>query len=290
MKTTSTAAKGIAGGNIAAKYPVKSLAKALRLLDTVGRYHEGTSIAALSRELKMGKSTVHRLLATLREFDLVWLDPNTSNYALGARILRWSDLLVKQNLLVRHGMPILRELVATCRETSNLAVLEGTEILYVAQFESMERLRMSEAIGNRVPAHATSLGKALLATLPDQEVERLYQKVDILQAITAHTITDKRRLKEHLEKVRQDGVAYDFEENEVGVVCMGTVVRNHTYQPVAAMSISMPIQRLRGENLVAFKEHLLKAATRLSAELGYESRAGLPDRLKEGRDSAEMAD
>ncbi len=133
MKPTSTATRGIIGGNIPAKYPVKSLAKALRLLDTVGRHQSGTSIAVLSKELKMGKSTVHRLLATLREFDLVWFDPSTTNYALGARILRWSDLLVKQNLLVRHGMPILRELVNTCRETANLAVLEGTEVLYVAQ-------------------------------------------------------------------------------------------------------------------------------------------------------------
>jgi DNA-binding IclR family transcriptional regulator len=273
------------GGNIPARYPVKSLAKALRLLDTVGRFQNGTSIAVLSKELKMGKSTVHRLLATLREFDLVWFDPSTSNYALGARILRWSDLLVKQNLLVRHGMPILRELVNVCRETSNLAVLEGTEVLYVAQFESMERLRMSEAIGNRVPAHCTSLGKALLATLPDERFDELYSKVETLSAITAHTITDKQRLKEHLQKARQDGVAYDFEENEVGVVCMGAVVKNFTGQAVAAMSISMPIQRLRGENLVTFKEYLLSSANRLSAELGYIPRAGYPSHSRAEKDT-----
>jgi DNA-binding IclR family transcriptional regulator len=286
---SSNGTRGGSGGNVPAKYPVKSLAKALRLLDTVGRYQSGTSIAILSKELKMGKSTVHRLLATLREFDLVWFDSSTSNYALGARILRWSDLLVKQNLLVRHGMPILRDLVNVSRETANLAVLEGTEILYVAQFESMERLRMSEAIGNRLPAHCTSLGKALLATMPDEEFDELYRGVDRLEAITAHTITDKQRLKEHLQKVRQDGVAYDFEENENGVVCMGTVVRNHTRQPVAAMSISMPIQRLRGENLITSKEHLLNAANRLSAELGYDSRAAHSDTLRGTVSPAEAA-
>jgi IclR family transcriptional regulator, KDG regulon repressor len=285
----SNGTRGAIGGNVPAKYPVKSLAKALHLLDTVGKHQSGTSIAVLSKELKMGKSTVHRLLATLREFDLVWFDANTSNYALGARILRWSDLLVKQNLLVRHGMPILRDLVNVCHETSNLAVLEGHDILYVAQFESMARLRMSEAIGNRVPAHATSLGKALLATLPDDEFDELYKKVDTLEGITAHTITDKQRLKEHLQKVRQDGVAYDFEENEVGVVCMGAVVKNHTHHAVAAMSISLPIQRLRGENLITFKDHLLKAAARLSAELGHESRLPGHGLQRETRDTAEVA-
>ncbi len=125
--------------------------------------------------------------------------------------------------------------------------------------------------------------------MPDQEFDELYDKFDTLEAITAHTITDKQRLKEHLQKVRQDGVAYDFEENEVGVVCMGAVVKNHTRQPVAAMSISMPIQRLRGENLVSFKEHLLKAASRLSAELGYDARFPGSSVSREIRDATEVA-
>jgi DNA-binding IclR family transcriptional regulator len=255
-------------GKATAKYPVKSLAKALRILDTVGRFQHGTSIAALSKELKMGKSTVHRLLATLRDFDLIWFDQTTSNYALGSRILRWSDLLVQQNLLVRHGLPILRDLVSAGRETANLAILDGTEVLYVAQFESMERLRLSEAVGTRHPAHSTALGKALLATMSDEEFEQLYSKVDVLKSLTANTIVDRRRLKEHLQKVRNEGVAYDFEENVVGVICLGAVVRNFARKPIAAMSVSLPIQRLRGDNLITLREHLLHAVNRLSSELG----------------------
>ena len=204
----------------------------------MGRFQHGTSIVSLSKELKMGKSTVHRLLATLREFDLIWLDPTTSNYALGSRILRWSDLLVQQNLLVRHGLPVLRDLVSVGRETANLAVLDGADVLYMAQFESMERLRMSEAVGTRQPAHSTALGKALLASLPEEEFDQLYSKLDMLKSPTANTITDKRHLKEHLQKVRNEGLAYDFEENVVGVVCLGTVVRNFTGKPIAAMSVS----------------------------------------------------
>ena len=256
-------------GKATAKYPVKSLAKALRILDTVGRFQHGTSIAALSKELKMGKSTVHRLLATLRDFDLIWFDPTTSNYALGSRILRWSDLLVQQNLLVRHGLPVLRDLVNAGRETANLAILDGTEVLYVAQFESMERLRLSEAVGTRQPAHSTALGKAILATMTDDELDQFYGKVDGLKGLTLNTITDRRRLKEHLRKVRNEGVAYDFEENVAGVVCLGAVVRNFTGKPIAAMSVSLPIQRLRGDSLITLKEHLLEAVNRLSTELGY---------------------
>lgn len=272
------------GVKIPAKYPVKSLAKALRLLETLGRSPHGASVTALSKDLKIGKSTVHRLLATLREFDLVWLDPSASNYTLGTSILRWSDLLVRQNVLVRHGLPVLRDLVELCRETASLAVLETTDVLYVAQFESMERLRMSQWVGNRMPAHCTSLGKALLATLPEAEVDKLYAGQEILKGLTSNSITDKRRLLEHLRKVRQEGVAYDFEENMLGVVCMGAVVRNFSGKPVAALSISMPIQRFRGDTLITFKDYLLTAASRLSGELGCD-----PDTARLATESAAEA-
>jgi DNA-binding IclR family transcriptional regulator len=252
-----------------AKYPVKSLAKALKLLDELGKSGTGTGIATLSSELKMGKSTVHRLLATLREADLVWFDPETSTYALGSRILRWSDMLVRQNLLLRHGLPILKGLVESCQETANIGILEGTEVMFVARFESSQRLRMSDQVGGRNPAHCTALGKALLATLSEHDFYARYKGTQTLKEMTPNSITATDRLWAHLQKVREEGVAYDFEENVPGGVCLGTVVRNHTGNAVAAMSVSMPTQRLRGDILITLKEHLLFAANRLSSELGY---------------------
>lgn len=252
-----------------AKYPVKSLAKALRLLDALGHADTGASIATLSKELKMGKSTIHRLLATLREFDLVWFDPSTSNYALGARILRWSDLLVRQNLVIRHGWSILRELVQSCHETASLAVLEGPEVVFIARCESTQRLRMSEAVGSRNPAHCTALGKAILAALPEKEFLKVYDGMDTFKPVTPNSITSREKLWDHLRKVQQEGVAYDFEENVIGGVCIGTAVRNHTGNVVAGMSLSLPTQRQRGDTLITLKEHLVRAASRLSSELGY---------------------
>jgi len=252
-----------------AKYPVKSLAKALKLLDALGKSGTGASIATLSADLKIGKSTVHRLLATLREFDLVWFDPETSTYALGTRILRWSDLLARQNLVIRHGLPILKGLVEASHETANLAILEGTEIIFVARFESSHRLRMSDQVGGRNPAHCTSLGKALLSTLSEHEFQALYKGVESLKQMTPNSITSTDKLWAHLQKVREEGVAYDFEENVPGGVCLGTLVRNFTGKAVAAMSVSMPTQRLRGDILITLKEHLLVAANQLSSELGF---------------------
>jgi DNA-binding IclR family transcriptional regulator len=175
------------------------------------------------------------------------------------------------NLLIRHGLPILRELMNTSRETANLAVLEGNEVLYVAQCESNERLRTSEAVGTRAPAHSTSLGKVLFAMLPEEQFDEVYKNSESLERVTPNTITERIRLKVHLQKVRQEGVAYDFEENVIGVVCIGTVVRDFAGKPVAGLSISVPTQRVRGDNLSTLKEQLLSAANKLSAELGYEA-------------------
>ncbi len=254
---------------VQAKYPVKSLAKAFALLDALGKFENGAGIAVLSKELKIGKSTVHRLLATLREFDLVWFDAATSTYALGSRILRWSDLLMRQNLLIRHGAPVLRDLVQVCHETANLAVLQGTEVVFLDRFESTQKLRMTEAVGSRCPAHCTALGKSLLATLSEDEFRAIYSGSESLKPMTPNSITSRERLWAHLQKVRQDGVAYDFEENVAGGVCLGTVVRNHTGKAAAALSISLPTQRLRGDILITLKDSLQKAANRLSSELGY---------------------
>jgi DNA-binding IclR family transcriptional regulator len=217
----------------------------------------------------MGKSTVHRLLATLREFDLVWFDASTSNYALGARILRWSDLLLRQNLLIRHGSPILRELVQSAHETASLAILDGLDVVFIARFESNQRLRMSEAVGSRCPSYCTALGKAILAAMPEDEFRTIFNGMDSLKPVTPNSITSKQQLWSHLEKVRQEGIAFDFEENVVGGVCIGTAVRNYTGRVVAGLSISLPTQRLRGDTLITLKDILMRAAGRLSAELGY---------------------
>ena len=117
--------------------------------------------------------------------------------------------------------------------------------------------------------------------MPEQEIDQLYGRVEAFKSLTSNTITDPRRLKEHLRKVRNEGVAYDFEENVVGVVCMGAAVRNFTGKTIAAMSISLPIQRLRGDNLITLKEHLLDAVGRLSAELGYNVREAATEAARE---------
>ncbi len=256
-----------------AKYPVKSLIKAMTLLDAISRHEQGISISALSQELKLGKSTVHRLLATLRELNLVSFDPLTANYSLGAKVLQWAQSVTKQNLLLRLGLPPLRKLAAQCQETVNIAVMEGTEVIYLAQLVSSNTLRIAGDVGVRMPAHCTALGKILLSDLSASEFQQLFRGIGGLKPMTSNSITDPAQLWEHLQKVRQEGVSYDFEEAFEGGVCIGALIRDYSGRGVAAISISMPKQRLSGERLIKFKEFLLEASADISRNLGSSTAA-----------------
>ncbi len=252
-----------------AKYPAKSLIKALRLIDALSESAQGQSIANLSRDLKVGKSTVHRMLSTLRDYGVVLVDPLTSNYTLGPKVLQWNETITLQNTLLCLGIAALRKLTSLCNETTNLAVPRGIEILYILKQECAEPLRMNVKIGTQLPSHCTALGKAVLATLSLSEFHELYSAAGRLKASTAHSITDIARLWKHLQTIRDEGVAYDFEEMYEGLVCMAAPVRDHTSRAIAALSISMPRDRVAGERLVNFRKYLLDAAGELSSSLGY---------------------
>jgi DNA-binding IclR family transcriptional regulator len=251
------------------KYPVKSLIKAVSILEFLGTSDKGESLTTISEHLKIGKSTVHRLLATLRDYDLIWLDPISSNYILGAKILKWGEQLSRQSLLIRYGESVVAHLANETNETCNLGVLEGDQTLYLIKKESRNPLRMSGQVGKRLPAHCTALGKVLLSGLTPEELGQLYAKTRKLETPTANSIGVVADLLAHLDKVRMTGLAFDTEELYPGVVCLGAPVRDHQARIIAAISVSFPRHRIDPEKLEEFKRQLVARASDLSCKLGY---------------------
>lgn len=255
------------------KYPVKSLIKALGILEYLGTSESGSTLTEISSKLKIGKSTVHRLLATLRDHDFVWLEPYSSRYILGARVLQLSEQLSRQTILVRYGESILSRLCRATGETCNLGVLDGRSVLYLVIKESNNPLRMTGSVGKRLPAHTTAIGKALLCGLSQEELVRLYAKTQKLEGPTEKSIATVSELIEHINKIRSAGVVSEYEETYPGVVCVGAPVRSHSGKVIAGMSIAFPKNRVNSKRLQEFKTLLLDAARELSAELGYQERA-----------------
>jgi DNA-binding IclR family transcriptional regulator len=250
------------------KYPVKSLIKALNILEAIAD-NGPQGITELGKHLGLRLSTVHRLLGTLKGKGYVLTDPLTSRYMLGGTVARIGDALSRQSPLLVHGQVAVEQLSLACNESVNLGLLEGTDIVYAARHESRYSLRIITVLGMRWPAHSTALGKVCLAGMTDDEVIRLYSRAKKLQRLTPKTVTDIPELLNQLAAIRAKGMAYDDEENSLGTRCIAVPVHGHSGAVVAALSISGPKARLTPKHLKELTVQLIKSGADLSAKLGY---------------------
>lgn len=248
--------------------PVKSLVKALRILDALGESPEGLGITELSGALKAPKSTVHRLIATLEAVGYAVFDLPTSKYALGSKIARLGEQLNHQSSLLTYGVPALEQLTRECGEASHLAILEGTEVVYISREESKEPIRISFGMGHRAPAHCTALGKAFLAALSDSDIKTLYRNMR-LQQLTPRTRTKLSALLSEIAIIRKEGIAYDTEEYMSGLCCIAAPIRDFSSRTVAAMSLSCFKNKMTAERKAFFKKALTRASAEVSEKLGY---------------------
>jgi DNA-binding IclR family transcriptional regulator len=244
-----------------------SVTKAFRIVELLAANpNGGLTLAELSAQLGMPKSTAHRYLATLVALDLTERD-GTDRFRVGTRLVELAGSYLANSDLRTESSAILDELAATTGETVHLAVPSRGEVVYIAKVESIHALRMYSHIGARLPMHSTSLGKAILAHLPVARVDEILLRP--MAARTPRTITSSRELAVELERIRQQGFAIDDEENEVGVCCVGAAVFDYLAVPVAAVSISGPISRMSRERCVTLGPMVRDAALRVSHRVGY---------------------
>ena len=164
-------------------------------------------------------------------------------YQLGVRLFQLGSVFAQQLDLAREAQRVATEVAAECGETVHVAVLEGTDVIYIARVESTHPVRMVSAVGRRLPAHCTGVGKMLLSDLSAQTLNALYPKQTTLPSMTPNSIPSLSRLKTELAEIRTRGLAYDEAESSEDVHCVAAGVRDHTGEMVAGLSISVPITR-----------------------------------------------
>ncbi len=253
--------KGEAGG-------VQSVERALRLLELLAQSGGGTSLTDLSARAGLNVSTCHHLLATLMKSGYVAQVPGRRTYALGARVLNLAQAFMGQVDLPRRAQPVLDRLNEATGEAVHLAVLQGDQIVTVAKSDARQAVRVdASVIGSAEPPHATATGKAMLAWLPDDKVQRILD-VNGQKSFTPSTITDRAALIEDMRHVRRNGFAIDREEFHPGVVCIGAAVRDHSGAVIGSLSASAPSFRASEEHLALMRKAVEQAARELSAEFG----------------------
>lgn len=252
---------------------IASVKKALAILDLfAGVSDRGgqLGVTEISRQLGYAFATTHHLVATLANSQYLDQDPQTRRYRLGVRALVLG-LAARESLsLVGLAQPVIEDLAETVNEHVNLAILDGSETIYVSQVLSSRTIAMFMRLGTKVPMHCTGVGKAILAYLPPDQAERL-AGAHAYQAFTSSTLTSWRVLQPELASVRCVGYAVDRGEREEGVLCVAAPVFDHNGRPCAAISVSGPSTRMDGK-VAALGGAAKAAAAVLSAKLGHEAR------------------
>ncbi|WP_199432374.1 IclR family transcriptional regulator [Qaidamihabitans albus] len=206
---------------------------------------DALGVSELARRTALPKSSVHRLTAHLVRHGL--LERDGTALRLGLRLFEIGQLAVRQRGLVDAARPYLADLREATRNTVHLAVLEGTEVVYLDVLRGPDAPTLPSRIGGRFPAHATAVGKAILAWSPEPVVDTVLAAG--LPRISRRTITGPGLLRRQLAKVRADGLAYDREESGVGVVCAASPLRGTDGTARAAISISGWTNRMRVERV-----------------------------------------
>jgi len=250
---------------------VQSLEWALNILEVLAQEGAPMTVTELSEKVGLKISTVHRLLTTLGHRGYVTQDPESSKYRLGLKMLEMGNAALYHSDIRTVARPYLEEIVERCNETANLAVLDGSDVVYIDQVESHNLIivKMFAQPGNRGPVHCTASGKALLAFLPPDKLEQVLSQVDFVR-YTDETITDKDQLLKELKRIKQEGYALDWGEMEEHVRCIAAPIFNHEGKAVASISISGPSNRITTYYMKnELVDIVVDIANRVSRKLGY---------------------
>lgn len=219
---------------------------AARIVALLGAYRPGDDalgVSELARRTGIPKSSVHRLTGHLVDNGLLERDLGTGLIRLGLKLFEIGQLATRRRGLVEAARPVLADLREATGNTVHLALLEGTEVVYLEVLRGPDAPELPSRVGGRFPAHATGVGKAILAFSTDDVVDRVVRAG--LPRVSTRTITSPLLLRRQLARVRVDGIAYEREESGVGTVCVASPVLDETGRAVAAISIAGWSNRLR---------------------------------------------
>jgi len=246
----------------------KSAARALDVLEALVGESRGLSFTDVARLLEIPKSSLHELLAVLVERGYVEFDEASRLYTLGVRVWENGQAYLRHHELVGEAHVVMQGIVDALNETVQLAVLDGIENVYLDKIDCSHPLRLQSEVGGRLPAHATGLGKALLAHLPPEECAARFEG-QTLAPYTPRTVTTLETLSGELAAVRARGFAVDDQEYTPGLRCVAVPIRDAYGHVGAAMSVSIPVTRASLAQCAEALSLLATASLELSRRLGY---------------------
>jgi len=251
------------------RYRIHVIDRAAQILDCFGFDHQELSVSEIGAKTGLHRSTAHRILMALEYNDLIKQNPSTGKYHLGIKLFKLGHQAVSQLNLREICRPFLSRLMNDTKETIHLAVLDDDQVLYLDKVEGPHALRMPSRVGRHIPTYCTSLGKAMLSCLDDQEVKSIL-RTQTFTHHTANTVKNINQLLADLRSVRKRGYAVDNEEIEIGLRCVVAPLRDYTGGMVGAISVAAPSARLSEKNTPVIGRMVIAIAAEISEQLGFE--------------------
>jgi IclR family acetate operon transcriptional repressor len=248
--------------------PSVAVERALAILEAVGQRGSGLSNAEISRKLQIPKSSASYILRTLERRNYLRRERETGKYTLGMKILSLGRGALSALDVREIALPVMRDLAQHSRLTCHLAILDGPEAVYIEKVEAPGFIQTDTWVGRRMRIHATSVGKALVAHIPQAEVEAILAETGF-EKRTPHTVTTMPRFLKELEKVREEGFAVDDEENNLGARCLGAPIFNEAGEIEASLGLSGTTDQVNAHTIPAIAGLLREAAHRISYRLGH---------------------
>lgn len=249
---------------------VRSVERALQVLNCFSFERPTLSLKEISELSNLHKSTLLRILQTLREKEFVEIDKNRK-YRLGLQVYKLGNVFFYNLDIEAKAEPYLKQLANKTNKTVHLGVVEKDKALILDKIEPDEqsiRIMMSRK-GRNVPLHCTSIGKVLLSFQPDEKRKTLLESIE-LKKYTENTITEKTKLEKELERIRKQGFSFDFEEHEKDIVCVAAPIKDIQSKVVASISISgilfqTPKELLKNE----LRQKVVSTAEVISRKIGH---------------------
>jgi len=238
------------------------------MLEAVAQEPDGLSNAEISRKLQIPKSSASYILRTLERQAYLNRDSDSGKYRVGLKILSLSRGALSGIDVREVALPIMRHLMEKTNLTCHLAILDGPEAVYIEKVEPQGFIRMDTWVGRRMRVHATSVGKSLVAHIPQPKLEKILSERG-MEKRTPKTITTLPRLLKELEKVRTQGYSVDDEENNIGARCLGAPIFDQSGHIEAALGLSGTINQVNPQTMPRIIEALKDAARHISMQLGY---------------------
>lgn len=253
---------------MAEKY-VQTLDRSLDVLEVLAQAEEALGVTEIGNRISLHKSTVHRILHTLCHRGYVERVRDNERYQLGIKIVELGIRFFNDLEIRKVASPVLNDLAKLLDEVVHLVLPNEGEVVYIDKAESSHVVSMHSKVGRRAPMHCTAVGKALLSTLPEEEVRHILEIKGMIR-YTPNTIVEPDALMVSLREIKASKISVETEENEIGIICLGTPVFDYSGRAIGAISVSGPASRIKEKGIERIGQEMKKSGEEISAHMGFD--------------------